>query len=79
MPCGGFKDSTRTKYSKGGPVTGGPKGAAQISKVMADFKGGGHEAKEKRLLQQPGKLGDKLRGIEVREQAVMREMTRKGK
>lgn len=77
MPCG-HKDSTRTRYSKGGPV-GGPKGAAQISKVMKEFKGGGHEAKEKRLLKQPGALGDKLRGIEVKEQAVMREMTRKGR
>lgn len=33
----GFKDTTRTQYVKGGPV-GGPRGAAQHSKAMADFK-----------------------------------------
>lgn len=35
----GYKDSTRTQYSKGGPA-GGPKGAAKISKVMSEFKSG---------------------------------------
>ena len=39
MPCSGFKDSTRTHFSKGGPV-GGPKGAAKISKVMSEYKAG---------------------------------------
>lgn len=33
-----FKDSTKTHYSKGGPV--GPKGAAKVAKVMGEFKRG---------------------------------------
>lgn len=36
----GFKDSTKTHYSKGGPA-GGPKGAAKISSVMRAYKTGG--------------------------------------
>lgn len=35
----GFKDSTKTHYSKGGPA--GVKGAAKTSSVMAGFKRGG--------------------------------------
>lgn len=35
---GEFKDSTKTQYSKGGPV--GPKGAAKVAKVMGEFKRG---------------------------------------
>lgn len=35
----GFKDSTRTQYTKGGP-SGGAKGAAKVSKVMREFKAG---------------------------------------
>lgn len=35
----GFKDTTRTCYSKGGPV-GGPKGAAQVSKTMSQYRKG---------------------------------------
>ena len=34
----GFKNSTKTQYSKGGGV--GPKGAAKVSKVMGEFKSG---------------------------------------
>lgn len=34
----GFKNSTKTHYSKGGGV--GPKGAAKVSKVMGEFKAG---------------------------------------
>ena len=34
----GFKNSTKTHYSKGGAV--GPKGAAKINKVMGEFKRG---------------------------------------
>lgn len=34
----GFKDTTRTHYSKGGPACG-PKGAAKTSQVMSEFKG----------------------------------------
>lgn len=35
----GYKDTTRTHYTKGGPV-GGPKGAAKIAAVMREFKDG---------------------------------------
>lgn len=35
----GYKDTTRTCYSKGGPA-GGLKGAAQIGAVMKGFKQG---------------------------------------
>lgn len=35
----GFRDTTKTQYSKGGPV-GGPKGAAKISQTMKEFKQG---------------------------------------
>lgn len=35
----GYKDTTRTHYTKGGPA-GGPKGAAKIATVMREFKGG---------------------------------------
>lgn len=35
----GFKDSTRTQYSRGGSAVG-PKGAAKVSKVMREFKAG---------------------------------------
>lgn len=35
----GFKDTTRTCYSKGGPVPG-PRGAAAVSKVMGAYRTG---------------------------------------
>lgn len=35
----GFTDTTRTHYTKGGPV-GGAKGAAKVSTVMREFKNG---------------------------------------
>jgi hypothetical protein len=35
----GFKDSTKTVYTKGGPA-GGSKGAAKVAKVMREFKEG---------------------------------------
>lgn len=35
----GFKDSTRTHYTKGGPA-GGAKGAAKVSQVMREFRSG---------------------------------------
>lgn len=35
----GYKDTTKTQYSKGGSVSG-PKGAAKVSNVMREFKAG---------------------------------------
>ena len=35
----GFKDTTRTCYSKGGPVPG-PRGAAAMSKTMSAYRKG---------------------------------------
>lgn len=36
----GFKNSTKTHYSRGGDAKGGAKGAAKINKVMGEFKRG---------------------------------------
>jgi len=33
----GFKNTTKTRYSKGGPV-GGPKGAAFVAQAMREYR-----------------------------------------
>lgn len=52
----GYKDSTKTQFTHGGPA-GGPKGAAKHSTVMKCFKEGGRvtEANKAIMAEQPSR------------------------